>query len=55
MNETSWFYVALCLVIPVLWGIVAARVYDIVQARIERSRRGKAAQSDPADVEMWYI
>ena len=50
--QNSWGYVALCLVVPLVWGIVSARVFDRLQAR--RQKRGLPAPS-PDDNEMYYI
>ena len=31
MNKFS--YIALCLIVPLVWGVVSARVFDALQAR----------------------
>jgi hypothetical protein len=47
-NLKTALYIVLCLVAPVVWGIVSARLYDFAEAR--RKHRQPTAPS-PAPVE----
>lgn len=56
MENRDWMYVALCLVVPVLWGVVSSYLYDWCHERLKRERRatpGAPAVGD--DVDMYYI
>ena len=35
--KNDWTYVALCLVVPLLWGVIASRIFDWWQARLRRN------------------
>ncbi len=49
--RSDWPYVALCLVIPLLWGVAAARLFDWWQVR----RRRNAPAREDSDTDMYYI
>jgi len=47
----TWLYTALCLGVPLLWGLVSARIFDWWQAR-----RGPASRPQDSDsVDMYHI
>jgi hypothetical protein len=48
----SWSYVALCLVVPLVWGLASARAFDWWQAR--RPSR-PAPMPDDTSVDMYHI
>jgi hypothetical protein len=43
-------YLILCLVVPPVWGVVAARLFDVLA-----SRRKKSATTEPDDERMYHI
>lgn len=47
----SWEYVALCLLLPLVWGVASARVFDWLAAR--REARGELPIRE--DDELYYI
>ncbi len=48
----SWFYVSLCLVVPLVWGLASARAFDWWLAR-HPSRPAPMQDDDPID--MYHI
>ena len=36
MRNSDWGYVALCLVAPLLWGVLSAKIFDWFEARLAR-------------------
>jgi hypothetical protein len=54
----SWGYVALCLLLPVIWGILSARIFDWIHAHARGRNSSEARVGSPAphdDAEMYYI
>ena len=45
-------YIALCLLVPLLWGVFSAAAFDWWQARRRRSPSRPAAQDEE---DMYYI
>jgi hypothetical protein len=45
-------YVLLCLIIPLLWGVISSRLFDAWQARL-RAARPEADSAESAD--MYHI
>lgn len=46
-------YLLLCIVVPFVWGIVSARLFDAWEAR--RRHGGREAAADPDAADMYYI
>ncbi len=49
----GWLYVVLCLLIPLIWGIASAWVFDWWQSR--RTQPKSRDTSDDASVDMYHI
>lgn len=52
--QTDWGYVALSLILPLLWGVVSARAFDWIQARRPKPTAAPD-QNQSDDREMYYI
>lgn len=46
-------YIALCLLVPLFWGVLSAAAFDWWQARRRRSATSQAQAPDEED--MYYI
>ena len=56
MKTNDWGYVALCLAVPLLWGLVSAKVFDWFQERRGREPEStSAASGEHDDAGMYYI
>jgi hypothetical protein len=44
-------YIALCVIVPLAWGILSARVFDWYEARLGKTRARPEADS----VDMYHI
>jgi hypothetical protein len=58
--QQGWTYVVLCLLVPLVWGIASARLFDWWQARLRRTKQPalgpeSAATRDEAAEGMYYI
>ena len=56
--QSDWTYAALCLVVPLLWGVASARLFDWWQARKDRpgGSGDDAAEDEEAEaLDMYHI
>ena len=53
-SQTGWGYVALCLIAPLAWGVLSARVFEGLEKR--RARKNHATVTDEGESgEMYHI
>ena len=57
MADGDGMYVALCVLVPVLWGVVSARLFDWCQARLRQKRQQTSNVPDGVSeaTDMYYI
>ena len=51
-DRVGWPYVLLCLIVPLVWGVVSARLFDWWQTRFPPKT---AKPPNEADTDMYYI
>lgn len=52
--KNDWLYVALCLIVPPVWGLASARLYDLWHARRPKTPAATTAP-DSDSVDMYHI